>query len=86
MAATVAPSHGEFTLVLCDAPDEVVRERMRRRELDPGRVSDATADLLDQARRNFEPVGENEGFTVVRIDTREPLEANVERIMRSLMG
>ena len=73
-------------LVLCDAPNDVVRERMNRRELDPGRVSDATAELLDQARRNFDPVGDSEGLKVLRIDTREPLEANVERVMRALLG
>jgi len=86
MAATVAPAHGAFTLVLCDAPDEVVRERMKMREQDPGRVSDATVDLLEQARRNFEPVGDEEGLNVLRIDTREPLEENVERVMRALLG
>ena len=86
IAATVAPAHGAFTLVLCDAPDEVVKERMLRREQDPARVSDATADLLEQARRNFEAVGDDEGLNVVRIDTREPLEENVERVMRALMG
>lgn len=86
MAENAKPAGGAFTFVLCDAPDEVVRERMKKRELDPSRVSDATADLLDQARRNFEPVGDEEGLNVLRIDTREPLEENVERVMRALLG
>lgn len=72
-------------LVVCDAPDEVVRERMKRREQDPARVSDATAELLDAARRNFEPVREDEGLRVLRLDTREPFETNVERLMRQVL-
>ena len=79
-------AQARLLFVHCDAPDEVVRERMKKREQDPGRVSDATAELLDQARRNFDPVGDSEGLNVLRIDTREPLEANVERVMRALLG
>ena len=72
-------------IVLCDAPDDVVRERMRKREQDPSRVSDATADLLEQARRNFEPITEAEGLSVIRIDTREPVEASADKVMARLL-
>lgn len=61
---------GHVLFVHCDAPDEVVRERMTRRELDPSRVSDATADLLDHARARFETPTEDEGLDVIRFDTR----------------
>jgi aminoglycoside phosphotransferase family enzyme/predicted kinase len=73
-------------LVLCDAPDAIVRERMNRREQDPGRISDATADLLEQARRNFEPIADAEGLNEIRIDTRESVEASADRVIAKLSG
>jgi predicted kinase len=54
----------------CDAPDDVVRERMRKRVLDPSRVSDATADMLAEARARFQPPAPDEGLNVVAFDTR----------------
>jgi aminoglycoside phosphotransferase family enzyme/predicted kinase len=86
MAASVAPAQGTFTLALCDAPDEVVRERMHRRERDPSRVSDATADLLDKARANFEALTEGEGLNMIRVDTREPVEASADKVIAQLLG
>jgi aminoglycoside phosphotransferase family enzyme/predicted kinase len=56
--------------VHCDAPDEVVRERMKKRVLDPSRVSDATADMLDDARARFQPPTPDEGLNMVAFDTQ----------------
>ena len=61
---------GRIIFVHCDAPDELVRERMRKRELDPSRVSDATADLLEEARAAFEKPAVDEKLHVVPFDTR----------------
>ncbi|MCC6574910.1 MAG: AAA family ATPase [Planctomycetes bacterium] len=77
---------GTATLVLCDAPDDVVRERMNRREKDPARVSDATADLLAKARADFELVGD-EGFDlVIRHDTRAPAVEAAAGVIAKLIG
>ncbi|MBZ0135199.1 MAG: AAA family ATPase [Planctomycetes bacterium] len=66
-AAISAGGHAVF--IHCDAPDDVVRERMNRRELDPSRVSDATAGLLQEARTRFEQPLPDEGLTVFPFDT-----------------
>ncbi len=86
MADAAQSANGSFTLVLCDAPDDVVRERMKKREQDPSRVSDATSDLLDQARANFESITDAEGLEVIRIDTREPVEASADKVIAKLLG
>jgi predicted kinase len=42
----------------CRAPAAVVAERARAREADPGRVSDATAEIAAAQLSEFEPLGE----------------------------
>ena len=74
---------GTFTFVLCDAPDDVVRERLRKRESEPDRVSDATEGLLQRARERFQPVEE---LPVIAHDTREPPELVVSRVQAALLG
>ena len=74
---------GTFTFVLCDAPDDVVRERLRKRESEPDRVSDATEGLLQRARERFQPVEE---LPVIAHDTREPPELLVSRVQAALLG
>jgi hypothetical protein len=63
---------GTAMMILCDAPDAVVRRRMRARERDRSRVSDATASMLRRARAEFEPVTNKEGLQLIRFDTRQP--------------
>lgn len=76
---------GVATLVLCDAPDEVVRQRLRTRALDPSRVSDATEDLLAMARERFEPVGD-EGMRVLHFETTRPAEEAVKLLRDHLLA
>ncbi|MBX3460979.1 MAG: AAA family ATPase [Planctomycetes bacterium] len=76
---------GRVTFVLCDAPDDVVRMRMRKRVLDPSRVSDATEELLAEARKRFEPVGDEEGMTVLRFDTTRPTGEVLPLLHQALM-
>ncbi|MBE7492780.1 MAG: AAA family ATPase [Planctomycetes bacterium] len=73
------------SLVLCDAPDDVVRARMDRRERDPGRVSDATSELLAAARARFVPPGAEEGADVLRLDTTGTVELSVARVLQWLV-
>lgn len=76
---------GVATLVLCDAPDEVVRQRLRTRALDPSRVSDATEDLLERARQRFEPVGD-EAMQVLRFETTRPTGQAVKMLRDHLLA
>ena len=86
MVATVEALKGPALFVLCDAPDEVVRARMARREQESNRVSDATADLLDQARQRFEPITDSERLNLIRVDTRDPVGEIADQVLRSLLG
>lgn len=56
-----------FTLLWCDAPDEVIAARLRQRATDPHEVSDGRAELLAEHRAHYEsPAHEPD---VIRIDT-----------------
>lgn len=85
-AREAAERHGGRALfVHCDAPDEVVRERMRKRELDPSRVSDATAELLGKGREGFEMPDSAEGLNVLHFDTRGDVGELVKRVSNELL-
>jgi predicted kinase len=77
---------GTVTAVLCDAPDNVLRERLRKRALDPSRVSDAGEELLEQSRAEFVPIGEQEGFEVIRVDERHDEAAIIASVQGTLLG
>lgn len=54
--------------VECDAPENVVRQRLDARE---GDVSDATAELVPMQRDAFEPFGNADGAVHTRLDTTD---------------
>jgi predicted kinase len=51
----------------------VVAERAARRELDPERVSDATAEIAAQQRAEFEPLDEVAADAHLSLRTDRPL-------------
>jgi len=56
-----------FSVLWCDAPDEVLEERLRARSRDTGEVSDGRMELLAEHRARYEPpTGEPD---VNRLDT-----------------
>jgi len=57
-AAFAEAFDGQALFVECLAPAAVVAERAARRELDPKRVSDATAEIAALQRAEFEPLDE----------------------------
>jgi hypothetical protein len=59
-ARALAARHGvPLRVVWCDAPDEVIAERLRRREEDAREVSDARLELLPRRRAQYaSPAGE----------------------------
>lgn len=83
-AARKAGGHAVF--IHCDAPHEIVRERMKKRELDPSRVSDATADLLDEARARFEVPTEDEGLDIIQFDTTGDVNDLVAALTKKLLA
>ena len=55
--------------VECRAPAAVVAERARRREPEPGRISDATAEIAARQLEEFEPLDEVEPDRHVQVRT-----------------
>ena len=71
-------------VIWAEAPDEVVRERLEKRALDPRAISDAGLDVYLRAREQFQPPDEVEPGQLVRIDARRPAEESAVRIVESL--
>ncbi|MCF6227525.1 MAG: AAA family ATPase [Planctomycetes bacterium] len=76
---------GTLLFVHCDAPDDVVKARMDERAKGES-VSDATSDLLEKARANFESITDAEGLRVVEIDTTKPAVENAKQVLKALLG
>jgi predicted kinase len=70
-----------FVEAICD--DTTLRARLRARAAGTS-VSDATEDLLDKIRSEFEPVTELEPEEHVRVDTILPLGTQVDAVRNAL--
>jgi hypothetical protein len=82
-ARAVADRHGlPFAVLWCDAPDEVIVERLRSRSGDRHEVSDGREELLAEHRARYEaPAHES---AVIRLDTTGEAEAAVEKVMAAI--
>ena len=61
--------HIEPVLIRCQAPEEVLRERIVGRQNEGGDPSDATLPVLEWQQSHADAVGEDEPFKVIDIDT-----------------
>lgn len=69
-----------LNLLVCDAPPEVLRQRLRARR---GDIADATADLTEGQVAGWEPLGDREASHAVVLDTtREADELAAEAAAR----
>ncbi len=68
-------------LVSCTAPLAVLRERVQARAAAGQDPSEATVDVLEWQRQRFEPIGPQEPFARLEIDTSEP-----QALERALAG
>lgn len=73
-----------FRFVECQAPREVLAERLRARERDPSRVSDARVQILDDFLKAWEPVEELAAEEHVRLDTRSTLAETLDTLRARL--
>ena len=71
-----------FVEAVCD--DATLRARLRARAAGGASVSDATEELLDRFRREFEPVAELPADEHVVVDTTLPASAQREIVRRAL--
>lgn len=65
---------GQALFVECVAPSAVVAERAARRELEPERVSDATAEIAALQRAEFEPLDEVAPRAHLALRTDQPVD------------
>ena len=70
--------------VECRAPAAVVAERARRREHEPGRVSDATPEIAARQLAEFEPLDEVDPERHVTVRTDRELETVVDGVEAAL--
>jgi uncharacterized protein len=71
-----------FAVLWCDAPDEVLLERLRKRAQDRHEVSDGREELLAAHRGGYEPPTREPGVT--RLSTTGALDEAVEEAIRRL--
>jgi aminoglycoside phosphotransferase family enzyme/predicted kinase len=84
-ARELAIRHGRpfrFVEAICD--DMTLRARLRARAAAGTSVSDATEELLDRFRRDFEPVAELRTNEHVPVNTTVPVSTQVEAVRRTL--
>jgi predicted kinase len=72
-----------FVEAICD--DATLRRRLRHRAAGPA-ISDATEELLEQIRREFEPVAELGGDEQLAVPTTQPLTNQVQIVRDTLAG
>ncbi|MGH7307373.1 MAG: AAA family ATPase [Candidatus Rokuibacteriota bacterium] len=72
-----------FVEAICD--DATLRQRLRSRATSVA-VSDATEDLLDQIRREFEPVTELANDEHLPVSTTQPVATQVQTVRGTLRG
>ena len=85
-ARALARRHGvPFRLVECRPPLEVCRWRLEERARHPG-VSDGRLEIFDAFVSRWQPVtvDELDDGEHLALDTREPIEANLARVVRGL--
>ncbi|MEX2224288.1 MAG: AAA family ATPase [Candidatus Rokuibacteriota bacterium] len=79
-ARAVADRHRlPFTVLWCDAPDEVLVERLRRRSEDRHEVSDGREELLAGHRAHYEAPAHEPG--VIRLDAAGDADGAVDRLL-----
>ena len=82
----LANKHGvPFLFVECDAPRELIRERLTARESLDAYESDARADLLEEFDKRFEPIDELPPSEHLRIDTSQPKD-ETRRLLETRFG
>jgi len=84
-ARELAVRHGRqfrFVEAVCD--DATLRARLRARAATGASVSDATEDLLDRFRREFEPVTELGADEHVPVSTTVPMSAQVDAVRNTM--
>jgi aminoglycoside phosphotransferase family enzyme/predicted kinase len=71
-------------LLECLAPESVIRARLKARDNDTETLSDAREDILDDFKRDYEPVCEGDWPCHVRVDTTQDGERCVQQVLAEI--
>jgi predicted kinase len=83
-AAAAQRAGAGFRVLLCDAPEDVLRERVVARARDQRDPSEATVEVLELQLDRFDRPGDDE--PVVTVDTSAPLDdASLSDLVRLLL-
>jgi aminoglycoside phosphotransferase family enzyme/predicted kinase len=86
MAAIAQKVGARYCILECLAPDSVLRARLQERDRSAETISDAREDLLEQFRRDYEPIRESEKACHVRLDTTRSIEGCVQQALAATHG
>jgi uncharacterized protein len=71
-------------IIRCEVPLELARERAAQRLHDPRRMSDATPQIAEEQFHTFAELHELPADSVLRLDTAQPVDAQIAEVSRAL--
>ncbi len=80
----IARANVNLLFVHCELPLKTACERATRRLSDPARVSDATPEIVAEQYRSFQPPEELPADTVLHLDMRKALDAQLDEVALAL--
>lgn len=75
-----ANQDANIIFIECVTPENVIKERIMRRETEPS-ISDARLHHLEQFKKRFEPLNELRDEVHIHINTARPLAENMQKIL-----
>ena len=76
--------NSQVYFILCQCPEDVMKQRMDLREKDPSAVSDGRWEIYMKQKKRFEPPGELLTSELITIDTQTPLEELLDELAEKL--
>ena len=70
--------------ILCQCPEEEMKQRMDLRDKDPSAVSDGRWEIYLKQKKRFEPPSEIPASELITIDTQAPLEELLDELTEKL--
>lgn len=85
-AAAAQTMQADFFFVECTCPEEIVKERLDKRQADPSEPSDGRWEIYLAQKADFDPVTELPAETHIVIDTAHDPDACLEEAIRRTRG
>ena len=76
--------NSQVYFILCQCPEEEMKQRMDQRDKDPSAVSDGRWEIYLKQKKRFEPPSELSASELITIDTQAPLEELLDELAEKL--